>query len=292
MLLNKIGLISYTCHQPSMEKVVTTLKEWMDSHQESEIFTCLELPQNSPALFPSVSSEKMQEMDLLIAVGGDGTFLTAARLSAGKEIPILGVHTGTVGFLTDFPASSLAKALKDLETGDFDANARTMLDCHIEGQPDKVFSVLNEIHLRASHPERIAKLEVQLNDGFLTEYWADSLLVSTPTGSTAYNLSAGGPIIHPANNALVINPVSPTSLSVRPLVIPDTMTVRIAETHQEDIQVILDGQKGALLRKGEVLIIQKSQWKTIFIQSRHFGFFDALRQKLGWNGRPNVPEST
>jgi len=165
-----------------------------------------------------------------------------------------------------------------------------MLDAKIfrEGNQLACETVLNEVHIRARASERMVNLLVEYNGRYLTEYWADSLLVSTPTGSTAYNLSANGPIIHPSTSAFVLTPLAPSSLSVRPLIIPASAICQISSVSDSSLNLVFDGRINYTLEARDKLVLSQSESVTTFIRMKNTGFVDALREKLGWTGKPKL----
>ncbi len=236
------------------------------------------------------SEAKIKKCDLLIAVGGDGTVLSAARLALGSGMPILGVNAGHVGFLAETKVEDLESTLELVFRGAFSLRRRMMLDALIyrnrEIHSRETF--LNEVHILPQAPERMVNVNVEYNGRPLTEYWADSLLVSTPTGSTAYNLAAGGPIIYPSTSAYVLTPVAPSSLSVRPLVFPADAHCRIFAANHAPLALIFDGRIAKTLAPGEWVSLFQSKAVTSFIRLSQSGFVDALREKLGWTGKPKL----
>ena len=237
-----------------------------------------------------VPEAKLRKCDILVAMGGDGTVLSTARYALGKGTPLLGINTGRIGFLAEFQVENLTQTFDMLLSDALQISPHMMLDFEIR-KGHKVLgkgTVLNEVALEAIEPTRMVDLEVRLNGSHLTEYWADSLLVSTPTGSTAYNLSAGGPILHPATQALVLTPVNSVSLSVRPLVIPAESKLVIRELAGKPIRIRADGHCALELEPGQELVLTKSRHVTNFIQTNQSGFVEALREKLGWTGKPKL----
>jgi NAD+ kinase len=238
-----------------------------------------------------VKESALQKTDLLIAIGGDGTVLTAAHIALGHNIPILGVNAGRVGFLAESRVEGLTKTLDSLLAGDFATRDRMMIEAAVYHGKKCIAkqTVLNEVHVRAHAPERMVNVNVTYNDTCLTEYWADSILVSTPTGSTAYNLAAGGPIIHPSTPAVVLTPVAPSSLSVRPLVLSLTdKKLRMASAVNCSLDLVFDGRIDFEMKPDEYVMLSESKLVTTFIRMRHTGFVGALREKLGWTGKPRL----
>ena len=229
----------------------------------------------------------LRKCDVLVAVGGDGTVLSAAHIACGKQIPIAGINAGRVGFLTEYAVEDIPAVLDALSKGIFKIQERIMLDCSIYFKNKKKMSrtVLNEIFIHAHAPARMINLEVKINDKFLTEYWADSLMLATPTGSTAYNLAAGGPIIYPSAEAFVLNPVNPMSLSVRPIIIPSSSVCKIKCIPGSTAEMVFDGHFSEKFDEKAELRICRSRYVTRFAHTGDSGFVQALREKLGWTGK-------
>ena len=290
MEARSIGIVGWKERSPRLAEAMELVGRWALSHAQVRVVVGESL--RALAVKPMhVGSEKqLRACDALVAIGGDGTVLSAARLALGKETPILGVNAGKVGFLAEYRVEQLPETLDALALGAFSTRPRLMLDCVVWRGKRRVAheTVLNEVQLRAEFPARMVNLEVQLNGKHLTEYWADSLLVSTPTGSTAYNLSAGGPILHPATQAFVLNPVNPTSLSVRPLVISADAVCRIASATPCPVGLVFDGRSTRLLAGDEQLELKRSSFVTPFVRTGAAGFVDALQEKLGWTGKPRL----
>lgn len=290
MAILRIGIIGWKERSPRLAEALGIISRWAAEHSHMEILAAESLQALVSPSLHIVNENALRECDALIAVGGDGTVLSAARLALGRQIPILGVNAGKVGFLAEYRVDHLPQTLDALASGAFTTRPRMMLDCSIWQENNMLHqeTVLNEVQLRGADPERMVNLEVQLNGKHLTEYWADSLLVSTPTGSTAYNLSAGGPILHPATHAFVLNPVNPTSLSVRPLVIPAEAELRIHSATRCAVGLVFDGRSPRPLVTGEFLVLKRSKWITPFVRTGAAGFVDALQEKLGWTGKPRL----
>ena len=201
------------------------------------------------------------------------------------------MNAGRVGFLAESRVEGLEKALDDLLAGDFSTRERMMIDASVfRGKKCMAKqTVLNEVHIRAHMPDRMVNVNVAYNGTCLTEYWADSLLISTPTGSTAYNLAAGGPIIHPSTPAVVLTPVAPSSLSVRPLVLSLTdKKLEIVSAVERPLDLVFDGRSSVEVKPGDRVVLCESKSVTTCIRMRHTGFVGALREKLGWTGKPRL----
>jgi len=224
--------------------------------------------------------------DLLITFGGDGTLLSVAR-HAPAHVPILGVNMGTLGFLTEVRVEEFAGMLERVLSGDFLLEPRVTFDVSVSGgdREELRYRVLNDAAINKSALSRIIEMRVQVAGLFVSTFRADGLIVSTPTGSTAYNLSAGGPIIYPTMGAIVITPICPHMLTNRPLVLPDELDIEVSLVrHSEDqeIYLTLDGQEGIPLTERDRVCVRKSEHRVLLVQSADKNYFDVLRTKLKW----------
>jgi NAD+ kinase len=227
--------------------------------------------------------ELASEVDVLITFGGDGTLLSAAR-HAPSRVPVIGVNMGTLGFLTDISAGEYEEVLESVLSGSYGAEARSTLEVLVRGANGPLkYRVLNDAVLNKGALARIIQLTVHVGDQLLSAFRADGLIVSTPTGSTAYNLSAGGPIVHPTMRAVVITPICPHTLSNRPIVLPDNKPIEItlAQPNRE-IFLTLDGQEGIPLSGNEHITIRRARATVQMVQSPSKGYFAILRSKLKW----------
>jgi len=222
--------------------------------------------------------------DLLITFGGDGTLLSVAR-HAPKDVPILGVNMGTLGFLTEVALEEFPSILDNVLEGKYTAESRVTFDVTVEGpgRDHRTYRVLNDATINKSALARIVEMKVMVAGLFLSTFRADGLIVSTPTGSTAYNLSAGGPIVYPTMNAVVITPICPHMLSNRPIVIPDDLDIEIGVlARNQEIFLTLDGQEGLPVAERDRICVKKSAEAVLLIQSPNKNYFDVLRRKLKW----------
>lgn len=227
------------------------------------------------------------QVDLLIVFGGDGTILRTARFTLGSSTPIVGINLGGFGYLTEVNLNEMYEALEIILKGDFETDQRMMLDATLNDQEgdEKVFTVLNDVVLNRAHLSRIVELETYVDGRYLITYKADGLIVATPTGSTAYSLSAGGPIVFPNQNAIIINPICPHTLTNRPIILPADVSVEVTlRTKEQGAMLTLDGQVSLTLKSGETLKIKKSQHVTTLVSSPHRDYLEILRTKLGWVG--------
>jgi NAD+ kinase len=226
--------------------------------------------------------------DLCVVVGGDGTLLSAARSLAGRPIPILGVNLGGLGFMTETGPEEAPSVFAEVLKGRFDVGRRMTLDATLTRAGRNVArqSVLNDVVITKSALARMIELKVIIDRTVVTLYRADGLIVSTPTGSTAYSLSAGGPIIHPEMDALLISPICPHTLTMRPLVVPAGSQVEIVlQTGDSEVYLTLDGQVGYPLRARDRVRVRRGARSVLMVRSRRRNYFEVLRRKLRWGER-------
>jgi NAD+ kinase len=228
--------------------------------------------------------------EILIAIGGDGTFLRAIRMAAPREIPVLGIHMGNLGFLTEVTEDEAFQALDALRNSEYIRDERTMFEVTLVRCDETIVSqyVLNDVVINKGALARIIDIEVWTDSTFITCYRADGLIISTPTGSTAYSLAAGGPIVHPQVRAIILNPICPHVLSNRSIVIPDSQEVIIVVKSgkaSDNIYLTLDGQKGHPLQAGDRLSIKRGFRKAVMLRFPQRDYFEILRSKLKWQER-------
>jgi NAD+ kinase len=226
--------------------------------------------------------------DFVVVLGGDGTLLSTARCVAHAGIPILGVNLGSLGFLTEVKQDEIEHALAEIDAGRAELSLRPMLHCQVQraGECVATFDALNEIVLNQSAVARITDFELRVNGIFVSTYKADGLIIATPTGSTAYSLAAGGPILSPDVPGFVITPVASHALTNRPLVVRDTAVIeaRILVTREQAFLTV-DGQEGTPLIESDVVCCRKSDYQVKLFKLAGRSFFDVLRMKLKWGER-------
>jgi NAD+ kinase len=225
------------------------------------------------------------ESDLLLVLGGDGTLLAAAREAAPRGIPILPINLGSLGFLTSFTLGELYPALEETIAGHLMASERVMLTASLirEGQVVESQLVLNEAVITKGALARMIEIELLIDEDFVCRYRADGLIVATPTGSTAYSLSAGGPIVHPAVESIILTPICPHTLSDRPLVVGDCCSVEMRlRGIAESVYLTLDGQKGVLMQSEDRVSIIRAKQRLKLIQPHRKSYYEILRNKLKW----------
>lgn len=237
-------------------------------------------------LIEAVETERFHtQADLIVVLGGDGTMISTARLTADREILVLGINYGSLGYLTEFRIEEMFAALEKILAGNYEIDRRVMLDAELkrDGKVIEKGRVLNDVVINKSALARIIEVEVKLNNLLVNSFRADGLIVSTPTGSTAYSLSAGGPILYPSMNALVITPICPFTLTNRPIVIPDDDMIEInLKNENEGVVLTLDGQIGYQMKTGDTVSIRKSTTNFNLVKPPNRNYFDVLRNKLKW----------
>ncbi|KXS42022.1 MULTISPECIES: NAD(+)/NADH kinase [unclassified Candidatus Frackibacter] len=280
--MERVGLIP----NPTKEHAIKVVKEvmaWLEEHNVEYL-----IEQNSARLVGEVArSSSYQEMvgkvDLVIVFGGDGTFLNTARTFATAEIPILGVNLGSLGFLTDIELDQLNNALEDLVAEKFELEERMMIEAEVirDGKSINRVIAINDVVITKGSFARLIELKTYIDNEYLTTYPADGLIIACPTGSTAYSLSAGGPIVNPNLNSLVVTPICPHTLHARSIVTSEDEVVRIiVEADHEDVMLTVDGQEGLKLISGDEVLIKASNLVTNLVKLEDYNFYKILRTRL------------
>jgi NAD+ kinase len=226
-----------------------------------------------------------QQCDLAVAVGGDGTMLGIGRQMAQYGVPLVGINQGRLGFITDIALDNYAPALKAILAGEFDEDRRALMDAQVLRGDEVVFSAtaMNDVVLNRGSTAGMIELRVEVDGRFVANQRADGLIISTPTGSTAYALSAGGPLMHPSIAGWVLVPIAPHNLSNRPIVLPDSGEVALEIVSGRDANANFDMQSLASLLPGDRVVVRRSKHEVRFLHPVGWSYFDILRQKLHWN---------
>jgi NAD+ kinase len=279
-----IGIISRP-RRSNLSEVVPPLLSWLEARG---IHVVYDQETASSLAEPSEGRSRDQvaaASDLLLVLGGDGTLLAAARVAAPRGIPILPINMGSLGFLTSFMLEELYPALEDILAGRLTISERVMLHAELE-RSGKILdkqTVLNEVVINKGALARMIELELSIDQDFVCRYRADGLIVASPTGSTAYSLSAGGPIVHPSVESFIITPICPHTLSDRPVVIGDTSIIEVNLTAgTESVFLTLDGQKGIPLQATDRVRVSRARQLLKLIQTPNKSYFKILRNKLKW----------
>lgn len=281
--MKNIGIIAKDI--PKAHEAVRKLSKWLAAKGkkvliDSDTAAVLKTRGVDAADIPS-------RVDMLIVLGGDGTLLSAARLvaEANREVPIFGVNLGSLGFMAEISLDELYDTLQKALAGNLEVEERMMLAAAVmrEGKRIARYTVLNDAVINKGALARMMELEIAVEENFLTSIKADGLILSTPTGSTAYSLSAGGPIIDPAIHCFVLTPICPHTLSNRPIALPDTATVTVKlVSRSEDVTLTLDGQLGFPLQRFDVVEAKKAKYRVKLMKHPIRGYYEILRTKLKW----------
>lgn len=279
-----IGILSRP-RRAQLSVVVPPLLQWLKIRGVTAVLdeeTSAALPDSSKGQPRTRVADSSQ---LLLVLGGDGTMLAAARLAAPRRIPILPVNMGSLGFLTSFTLDELYPALEETLVGHASLSQRVMLQAELTRGGSVIESqcALNDAVIHKGALARMIQLELSINSDFVCRYRADGLIVSSPTGSTAYSLSAGGPIVHPSVDSFIITPICPHMLSDRPLVIPDSSHIEIRLNGDTDsVYLTIDGQRGVPLQPTDILRVRRGDQELQLIQPPKKPYFEILRSKLKW----------
>ena len=290
--MKRIGIIAKK-NKPEAVAVANKLMAWLRSKKieiyiEEEIGQFL-LPAPSEPSLKTINRETIPiDMEMIIVLGGDGTLLSVARQVWNKNIPILGVNLGGLGFLTEITMDELYRVLERVIQDDFEINEREVLNAAVIRRGERIaeFTVLNDAVINKGALARIIDLETTINGEYLSTFRSDGLIISTPTGSTAYNLSAGGPIVYPSLHTIIITPICPHTLTIRPIIIPDDVKIRaLLKSRSEEVLLTLDGQQGFTLEFEDVVEVGKAEGHILLIKSPYRHYFELLREKLKWGER-------
>jgi NAD+ kinase len=280
MTIRRVGIVVKE-RLPGIEERVSKLRAWLRERGVEAVDD------------QEVARERLpNEVDLVIVLGGDGTLLAMAdRIGqAGRDIPILGVNFGSLGFLTEIRIDELYPSLESVLNGTARYDERLMLHAEATraGHPPDQRIVLNDVVFTKTALSRMIELVVSVSGSFVTRVKADGLIIASPTGSTAYNLAAGGPIVHPVVDALVLTPIAPHTLTNRPVIIPASALVEVqplVESEADDVFVTYDGQTGYELRQGDVVRVRRAEQTLRLVRAPARSYFEVLREKLKWGER-------
>jgi len=281
MDIRRVGIIANSSKEKAPEHALR-LAGWL-SEREVEVLFEEEIAVKTD--MPGVSGNDLASaVDMLVVFGGDGTLLMAARLAMGSDVPILGINMGAFGFMTVINLDEMLGAMELVLDGKYSTSQRMMLDVSVEGAQHPA---LNDVVINRGNLSRMVNLETFVDGKYLSTFKADGLIISTPTGSTAYSLSSGGPIVLPELNSIIINPICPHTLTNRPIVLPPESVIEvIVWTKEGEASVTLDGQDLFILKSGDRVGIQKSKYHINLVESPHRDYLEILRTKLGWGGLP------
>jgi NAD+ kinase len=285
--MKTVGLVVKN-NDPKALKTAGEVREWLAGRGKRVL---LEEPAanllNDPCGY--TKQQIAAQSDLILALGGDGTLLSVGRLVPHDGVPVLGVNLGGLGFITEVSVNEMIPVLTRVLDGDFQVEKRILLDVSLpadDEQPERTFRVLNDAVIMKKATARIIDLETSVDGVYLCTYKGDGLIIATPTGSTAYSLASGGPILYPTLGAIALSPVCPHTLTQRPLVVSDDSRIRVKVICPDrDVVLSLDGQESVLLGSDAIVEVKKSETRVSLIKTPSRSYFDLLRNKLRWGER-------
>ncbi|MFN0119563.1 MAG: NAD(+)/NADH kinase [Blastocatellia bacterium] len=282
--IDSIGVIVGP-QKPAALEVARDLREWCAGHNIA-LYAMPEVAQQIECWPLNIAAEELaQDLSLIVALGGDGTMLGVSRLIGMRRIPVLGVNLGHLGYLTEFTLLELFTALDSVLAGNFELDRRMMLDVGIkrDGHVISIHRALNDAVINRPLRVQMIELDCMVDEQFLNSFRADGMIISTPTGSTAYSLSAGGPIVHPRTSVIVLTPICPHMLSNRPVVLSGECVIEIIlKRADEEAMVTIDGQKSVEVTAHDHIVLVRSQTTFDLIRPPNRNYFEVLRTKLKW----------
>lgn len=290
MLMPFKRIIIYARHHRANEGVNETLLRLADFLVKRKISTFLDIDTalHFPIDLPTIDRKALTQDDLIIVIGGDGSLLSAANMAIEKKVPVIGINRGHLGFLTDISPAHLDEELGAILEGHYQEERRFLLNLRLNSKKRIVSTALNDIVLNRGNETHLIAFDVYVDGQFVSHYRADGLIIATPTGSTAYALSAGGPILHPRLNAIAIVPMFSHSLSARPLVIDanSTITIQMSESNENSVEVSCDGHESYHIDANQSVTINKHHVPLRLLHPHEYHYYDTLRAKLGWGSKP------
>ena len=289
-MVNRVAIFGQSFY-PETEKYLAQLLEVLSSKNvevtiEKNYFRLLEKEKSVGNLHDYTTFENLDtSVDLFFTIGGDGTILSAAKFVKNLNIPIIGINTGRLGFLATVHKDEIKKSIEDILNGDYKVSKRSLLEVKLDADKDVLseFSfALNEVAISRKETTSMITIETWLNDEFLNSYWSDGIIVSTPTGSTGYSLSCGGPIVTPHTKSFIITPIAPHNLNARPLVIPDDLEIKLKISGRADQYLISLDSRLASVDKDTIVRIKKADFNIHLVWLENDSFITTLRKKLLW----------
>ena len=286
-LFKRVGIVAKP-HRPEAQEVVRQLITWLRA-KDREIVLDLDTATLAGMNETGIAKADVpRAADLVVVLGGDGTLLSVARLLESEKVPILGVNLGGLGFMTEITLDELYPVLGTVLAGDYRTSRRMLLQVRVRrrGEPGATYVVLNDAVMTKGALARIIELEVSVQQEYVTTYRADGLIICTPTGSTAYGLSAGGPILFPSMRAVVLVPICPHTVTNRPLVLPEDVTVQVILVSKDEVVYLtLDGQEGFRLGHQDLVEVRRADREITLIAAPKKSYYEILRSKLKWGER-------
>jgi NAD+ kinase len=287
MKIKRIGIVA-NIEKENIAGHVKSLKKWLEE-KGVKVFLEMEISEKIHLAGGLKWKELAQKSELVVVLGGDGTMLRTARYLAGHRVPILGINMGSFGYLTEVNLNEINSTLELIIQGKFVTEKRMMLDVSVRHGKTvaSVGSVLNDVVINRGDLSRMNELEVEVNGNYLTTYKGDGLIISTPTGSTAYSLSAGGPIVFPGKELIIINPICPHTLTNRPIIFSEDSNLKVTLwSKDEGAMLTLDGQEAYKIKSGDIVTVKRSCHVTMLVLSPYRSYAEILRSKLGWGDLP------
>ncbi|MBW2601051.1 MAG: NAD(+)/NADH kinase [Deltaproteobacteria bacterium] len=285
--MKRIGIV-VKAQEEAIEKA-NQLESWL-KEKGLEVLTRQNIPApitSNHCLIKNIDKAP-SDLSCIVVLGGDGTFISAVRWIQDTMIPVLGVNLGAFGFLTEASAERIFPIMEEIINADYVTEERILLSAEVlrQGKTVACQTVLNDVVVNKEALARIAHIHVYVDDDYLTTFKADGLIVATPTGSTAYSLSAGGPIVHPCLKTIILTPICPFTLINRPLMLPDTVTIKInVEKRDSNIFLTFDGQVGLHITHQDTIIVKKAPHTINMIKIPEQNYYELLKSKLSWSGR-------
>ena len=280
-LLNKIEKVGFVL-RPDSPEISDLYGEIKEKFENRGIEVVLDKDSAEMISLDGLAFDKMcREVDLLVSLGGDGTLLGVVRSSYGYDKPVLGINAGNLGFLADIPVDDIDDMIERLLLGNYRIDNRMMIEGYIEHSGKRQeFYAFNDVVITRPTISHMVKLDAFLDNDWFNTYRGDGLIISTPTGSTAYNLSLGGPIMYPLSKVFIMTPMAPHSLTQRPLVVPSDFTIKL--TSPDDLVVMIDGQDNYRLGEGDKIVIRGAKMDAKLLHKKEHSYFSVLREKLSW----------
>lgn len=289
-MIHRVGVVVKPNPDPERVKpALSSLLAWLKTHSQTVIITPNAAEFATSEFVVMRVEELVDNVALIVALGGDGTLLSIARKTASLSLPILAVNLGGLGFITEVKVEEMLPTLDLILADNFRTEKRMMIEItHTEnGIAKNCCNGLNEVVVNKKNISRLIDLDVFVDDVYVTSYSADGLIVATPTGSTAYSLSAGGPIVHPSHNAFIITPICPHTLTNRPLIVDSSSVIKIVNSSDENaVNLTIDGQVPFNLSPQGEVRVKRSEHNLTLVVSPYNDYFAVLREKLRWSGRP------
>lgn len=283
--ISSFGIIAFK-ESSQIKNVLLRIRNWSERNSVPVFFHPFVNNQIGPdARVSSSENEFLQNSDAIVSVGGDGTFLSVAHICRFTEKPIIGVNLGGLGFLTDISPDEIESTLDKIQSGQFSTISRMVLEAVLYRENEQLckFHALNDVFINRINTPKLTSISVWFGNDFITDFYADGIIVATPNGSTAYSLSAGGPIVEPNVKAFLLTPICPHSLTERPIILPSDKNIRLVINEKNpDLLFSADGLESVRLQSGDQIVVSYGGARANLIQLTDVSYFELLRKKLSW----------